>query len=152
MFPLPHLHAKSTPQGIPEKGMVLTLLSQFWFELLSAKISGLRTHFVSSNLPEEVPRSLRSALQNRSMQVRRLQVFPIEAIVRGYITGSAWTEYMKSGTINGKELPGGLQESQEFPDGPIYTPSTKAEPGEKDESITVEEGKPSLFLQTLGCA
>lgn len=75
------------------------------------------------------------------MQVRRLKVFPIEAIVRGYITGSAWSEYKKTGQMNGVELPKGLKESQEFPDGPIYTPSTKAELGGKDENITIEEGK-----------
>ena len=71
------------------------------------------------------------------MQVRRLKVFPVEAIVRGYITGSAWAEYQKFGTVNGKQVPNGLRESEAFPE-PIYTPSTKAELGQHDENITTE--------------
>lgn len=72
------------------------------------------------------------------MLVRKLKVFPIEAIVRGYITGSAWSSYKKTGQVNGKKLPEGLQESQEFPE-PLYTPSTKAELGQHDENISTEE-------------
>lgn len=72
------------------------------------------------------------------MVVRKLKVFPIEAIVRGYITGSAWSSYKKTGEVNGKKLPEGLQESQQFPE-PIYTPSTKAELGQHDENISTEE-------------
>lgn len=74
------------------------------------------------------------------MQVRKLRILPIEAIVRGYITGSAWNEYKKSGTVHGIKVPAGLQESQAFPDGPIYTPSTKAEQGEHDENIHPDQG------------
>jgi phosphoribosylaminoimidazole-succinocarboxamide synthase len=69
------------------------------------------------------------------MQVRKLKVFPIEAIVRGYITGSAWKEYQKSGTVHGIPMPKGLQEAQALPQGAIYTPSTKAEAGKNDENI-----------------
>ncbi|KAL9621750.1 MAG: hypothetical protein Q9160_003868 [Pyrenula sp. 1 TL-2023] len=127
--------------GIPEKGMVLTLLSHHWFNVLKSKVPELQTHFLSLEIPSHVPKSFHSALQRRSMQVRKLKPFPIEAIVRGYITGSAWSEYRKSGLMNGVELPKGLRESQEFPNGPIYTPSTKAELGAKDENITIEEGK-----------
>ena len=72
------------------------------------------------------------------MLVRKLKVFPLEAIVRGYITGSAWSSYKKTGEVNGKRMPEGLQESQEFPE-PIYTPSTKAELGQHDENISTEE-------------
>lgn len=72
------------------------------------------------------------------MVVRRLKIFPIEAIVRGYITGSAWSSYQKTGEVNGVKLPAGLQESQQFPQ-PLYTPSTKAELGEHDENISVEQ-------------
>ncbi len=72
------------------------------------------------------------------MQVRRLHIFPLEAIVRGYLTGSAWSEYTRSGTVHGISLPPGLQESQAFPSGPLYTPSTKAAPGEHDENISPE--------------
>lgn len=74
------------------------------------------------------------------MQVRRLRVFPLEAIVRGYITGSAWSSYQKTGLVNAKRLPDGLQESQELPE-PIYTPSTKAELGQHDENISVEQAQ-----------
>lgn len=73
------------------------------------------------------------------MQVRRLKIFPIEAIVRGYITGSAWKEYKKTGTVHTIPIDAGLQESQAFPQGAIYTPSTKAEAGQNDENISVEK-------------
>ena len=72
------------------------------------------------------------------MTVRKLKVFPIEAIVRGYITGSAWSSYKKTGAVNGKQLPEGLKESEQFPE-PLYTPSTKAELGQHDENISTEE-------------
>lgn len=72
------------------------------------------------------------------MLVRKLRVFPIEAIVRGYITGSAWSSYQKTGEVNGKKLPTGLQESEAFPE-PLYTPSTKAELGQHDENISTEQ-------------
>lgn len=73
------------------------------------------------------------------MQVRKLKIFPIEAIVRGYITGSAWNEYKRSTTVHGMFIPAGLQESEAFPGGPIYTPSTKAEAGENDQNIHPSE-------------
>lgn len=72
--------------------------------------------------------------------MRKLRILPIEAIVRGYITGSAWKEYQKSGTVHGISIPAGLQESEAFPNGPIYTPSTKAEQGEHDENIHPDQG------------
>lgn len=74
------------------------------------------------------------------MQVRKFQIFPIEAIVRGYITGSAWKEYQERGTVHGMKIKGALRESEAFPDGPIYTPSTKAEAGENDENIHPDQG------------
>ncbi|KAJ9273750.1 hypothetical protein DTO027B5_1849 [Paecilomyces variotii] len=121
--------------GIPSKGVLLTLCTKTWFKILTDAIPSLRTHFITLDLPPQIPESLRPTLQNRSMQVRKLKVFPIEAIVRGYITGSAWKEYQTSGTVHGIKVPAGLQESQEFPNGPIYTPSTKAELGGHDENI-----------------
>lgn len=81
------------------------------------------------------------------MLVRRAQVLPIEAIVRGHITGSGWKEYKKSGTVHGLKLPAGLQESQEIPGGPIFTPSTKAEQGEHDENIHPDQAKDILGEQ-----
>ncbi|KAE8151917.1 phosphoribosylamidoimidazole-succinocarboxamidesynthase [Aspergillus avenaceus] len=121
--------------GIPEKGILLTLCTKTWFKILSDALPSLRTHFLTLDLPPQVPESLRPVLQNRSMQVRKLKILPIEAIVRGYITGSAWNEYKKSGTVHGIKVAEGLKESQAFPDGPIYTPSTKAEQGDHDENI-----------------
>ncbi|KAJ5971016.1 uncharacterized protein N7479_000934 [Penicillium vulpinum] len=121
--------------GIPNKGVLLTLCTKTWFKALTDANPALRTHFITLDLPPQIPESLRPILQNRSMQVRKLRILPIEAIVRGYITGSAWNEYKKSGTVHGIQVPAGLQESQAFPDGPIYTPSTKAELGEHDENI-----------------
>ncbi|KAL4922178.1 hypothetical protein BDW62DRAFT_197414 [Aspergillus aurantiobrunneus] len=121
--------------GIPEKGILLTLCTQKWFQILTDAIPSLRTHFITLDLPPQIPPSLRPVLQNRAMQVRKLRILPIEAIVRGYITGSAWNEYKKSGTVHGLPVREGLKESEPFPDGPIYTPSTKAEQGEHDENI-----------------
>lgn len=119
---------------------MLTLCTKTWFQILTEAIPTLRTHFITLDLPPQIPESLRPKLQNRSMQVRKLRILPIEAIVRGYITGSAWKEYQKSGTVHGIKVPAGLKESEAFPDGPIYTPSTKAELGEHDENIHPDQG------------
>ncbi|KAA8576066.1 hypothetical protein EYC84_006228 [Monilinia fructicola] len=121
--------------GIPSKGSLLTLLSAHWFDVLTKLIPGLKTHFLTLSLPSSISTSQHSLLRNRSMQVRKLKIFPIEAIVRGYITGSAWKEYQKTSTVHGIQIPAGLQNSQAFPQGAIYTPSTKAEAGQNDENI-----------------
>jgi len=121
--------------GIPTKGLLLTLATRAWFKILKDALPSLQTHFITLDLPSQIPAPLRPALQNRSMQVRRLKMFPIEAIVRGYITGGAWKEYQKSGTVHGIPVAPGLEECEAFPDGPLYTPSTKAEQGEHDENI-----------------
>lgn len=86
------------------------------------------------------------------MQVRKLKVFPIEAIVRGYITGSAWSEYQKHGTVHGIAVAAGLKESQRFPQGALYTPSTKAEQGEHDENIHPDQGRSIVRICTAGGA
>jgi phosphoribosylaminoimidazole-succinocarboxamide synthase len=128
-------------KGIPGKGALLTAMSIYWFTYLPQHVPGLSTHFLSSTLPAPIS-SLPSAssLQDRSMQVRRLRIIPIESIVRGYITGSGWSEYTKSGTVNGIKLPTGLIEGQKLPE-PLWTPSTKAEVGGKDENISPEEAR-----------
>lgn len=97
-------------------------------------------------LQERLPPNLVEWLRLRSMVVKRLKVFPIESIVRGYITGSAWISYQKDGTVCSIPLPSGLQESQVLPK-PLWTPSTKAELGNKDENISPEEGKLHLSLE-----
>ncbi|EPS41353.1 hypothetical protein H072_4751 [Dactylellina haptotyla CBS 200.50] len=126
--------------GIPSKGKLLTAVSVFWFDYLS---STCRNHYVTNSIArvlESVPDSeregVKSQLDGRSMIVRKFKVFPVEAIVRGYITGSAWSEYQKYGTVHGIKVAEGLKESQEF-ERPIYTPSTKAEQGEHGTSIRV---------------
>ncbi|KAF3924783.1 hypothetical protein ABW21_db0200818 [Orbilia brochopaga] len=128
--------------GIPDKGKLLTSISVFWFDHLS---SICRNHYVTDSIdrvlqavPESEREGVRDQLQGRSMVVRKLKVFPVEAIVRGYITGSAWSEYKKSGTVHGIKVAEGMQESQEF-EKPIYTPSTKAEQGEHVKEMIGEE-------------
>lgn len=132
-------------QGIPQKGPLLHALSTFWFDLLTPSV--LPSHVLStsfSTFPASLQKRLsshQSQLDGRSMLVRKAKVLPIEAIVRGYITGSGWKEYQKKGTVHGIELPEGMQESQEIPGGPIFTPSTKAEQGEHDENIHPDKGE-----------
>lgn len=113
-------------------------MTAFWFDYLQKQIPDLKTHFLGLDVPEGVPEAAKKQLVDRSMVVKRLKIFPLEAIVRGYITGSAWSSYQKTGEMNGKKLPEGLKESQEFPE-PIYTPSTKAELGQHDENISTEQ-------------
>ncbi|KAG5971765.1 hypothetical protein E4U55_001090 [Claviceps digitariae] len=121
--------------GIPNKGAILTLISAHWFRLLSERIPNLKSHFISLDIPAGVvTASEASLIQNRSMQVRKLEVLKIEAIVRGYLTGSAWKEYQAHGTVHGLAMPPGMQLSQKFPRA-IYTPSTKAEAGAHDQNI-----------------
>ncbi|KAI6039482.1 hypothetical protein EDC04DRAFT_2685549 [Pisolithus marmoratus] len=120
--------------GIPDKGKILTRISLFWFEKLK---DGVPNHFVTANIddmPEEV-KEYRDQLDGRCMLVKKANVIPIEFIVRGYLTGSAWAEYKKSGTMHGIPLPDGMVESQQLPQ-PLVTPSTKAEQGAHDENIS----------------
>ncbi|KAH9059098.1 phosphoribosylaminoimidazole-succinocarboxamide synthase [Lactarius vividus] len=123
--------------GIPEKGRVLTELSLFWFDKLKDIIPN---HVVTSRIeemPEEVHQH-REQLEGRSILVKKAEVIPLEAIVRGYITGSAWAEYKKSRTVHGIPLPDGLLESEKL-SAPLFTPSTKAEQGAHDENISPEQ-------------
>lgn len=120
--------------GIPNKGAILTLASAHWFKVLTERIPGLRTHFISLDIPGSVPAAEAQQAKNRSMLVRKLEVIKIEAIVRGYLTGSAYNEYKSKGTVHGIQMPEGMQLSQKFPEA-IYTPSTKAPAGEHDENI-----------------
>ncbi len=111
------------PNPIPDKGRVLTQMSLFWFESTSHVCPN---HFISEQVPEEVI--------GRAIRVRRLDMYPIECVVRGYLSGSGWREYRESGSVCGIELPGGLVESDRLPE-PIFTPATKAELGDHDENI-----------------
>ncbi len=112
------------PTPIPDKGRVLTGVSMFWFER-TADICP--NHVVSTtDVPDEV--------RGRSMLVERLDMFPVECVVRGYITGSGWKDYQATGGVCGIELPAGLSESEQLPE-PIFTPATKAEVGDHDENV-----------------
>jgi phosphoribosylaminoimidazole-succinocarboxamide synthase len=111
------------PSEIPDKGRVLTQMSLFWFELTGEICPN---HFVSEEVPAEAA--------GRGMRVRRLEMYPVECVVRGYLSGSGWREYRESGAVCGIELPAGLRESDQLPE-PIFTPATKAELGEHDENI-----------------
>ncbi|ROT38996.1 SAICAR synthetase [Sodiomyces alkalinus F11] len=129
--------------GISSKGHILTLLSAKWFQVLSSRVPGLKHHFLSLTpppAPEVVAPEERDMLRGRSMIVRRLKIFPIEAIVRGYVTGSAWAEYEKDQTIHGLAQTAGLSRCEQLPQ-PIYTPSTKAELGDKDINISPEQAR-----------
>jgi phosphoribosylaminoimidazole-succinocarboxamide synthase len=118
--------------GIPNKGRVLTQISLFWFDFLSDIVPN---HLVTADV-ERYPQELRKyddQLRGRSMIVQQAQMYPVECVVRGYISGSAWKEYKASGKVCGIELPAGLRESEAFPE-PIFTPATKATTGH-DENI-----------------
>ena len=124
-------------QGIPYKGMVLTKISEFWFNYTKDVIAN---HFITTDVnkyPDEC-KEYADVLNGRSMLIKKAKVIPIECIVRGYITGSGWKDYKKTGEISGIKLPAGLQESEKFPE-PLFTPSTKAEIGEHDENISAEQ-------------
>ncbi len=119
--------------GIPHKGRVLSQISLFWFDFLSDIVPN---HVITAEV-NRYPQSLQKyaeQLQGRSMVVQRAEMFPVECVVRGYISGSAWKEYQASGKVCGIELPSGLKESEAFPE-PIFTPATKAVTGH-DENIS----------------
>jgi phosphoribosylaminoimidazole-succinocarboxamide synthase len=115
------------PTPIPEKGSVLTGLSTFWFERTGAIVPN-HLLSVTDGVPEEA--------RGRAMAVRKLQMLPVECVVRGYITGSGWKDYQRTGAVSGIALPDGLRESDRLPE-PIFTPSTKADVGH-DEAIDFE--------------
>jgi len=121
------------PNPVPDKGIILTQISLFWFDIMQPLI---QNHVVAKDVKQypEICQSYSDALQGRSMLVKKAQPLPIECIVRGYISGSGWKEYTDSGSICGIALPEGLKESQQLPE-PIFTPSTKAEQGEHDINI-----------------
>ncbi len=122
--------------GIPHKGKVLTQISLFWFDFLKDVVAN---HLITADVNEypEAIRKYGDQLRGRSMVVMNAEMFPVECVVRGYISGSAWKEYKASGTVCGIELPKGLKESDQLPE-PIFTPATKATSGH-DENIPFSE-------------
>jgi len=129
--------------GIPDKGRILTQLSLFWFDFLKSTVPN---HLVTADL-SEFPRVLHpylSQLDGRSMLVKRAKMFPIECVVRGYLSGSGWKDYQQSGAVCGIPLPRGLRESDRLPE-PIFTPAAKIHTGGHDENISFEK-----VVQTIG--
>ncbi len=120
---------------ITEKGKVLTQMSKFWFELTKDVIPNDLISVDNKDMPEFFQQP---AFEGRATLCKKLEMIPIECIVRGYITGSGWENYKKDGTICGLQLPEGLVECQKLPE-PLYTPSTKAELGDHDENINFEQ-------------
>ena len=120
-------------EPIPDKGRVLTAMSAFWFEHLADVAP---SHLLSTDLDDLPDEARRPELAGRAMLCRRAEMLPIECIVRGYLSGSAWKEYRTSGTMHGTALPTGLREAERLPE-PVFTPSTKADVGH-DENISFE--------------
>src|ERR1700716_2083436 len=132
------------PTPIPEKGNVLTGLSVFWFAH-TEQIVPNNLISATEGVPEEV--------RGRALNVRRLAMLPLECVVRGYLSGSGWKDYQRTGAVCGIELPEGLRESEQLPE-PIFTPATKAEVGDHDENVDADRaaeivGDPAL-VERLG--
>lgn len=129
------------PTPIPGKGEVLTAVSNFWFK----KLGHIIPNHLSGIDPESVVKTdaERAQVRGRAFVTKKLKPLPIEAIVRGYLVGSGWKDYKKTGAVCGIQLPAGLQEAQKLPQ-PLFTPSTKAAVGEHDENISFEEAKKLL--------
>ena len=124
------------PTAIPGKGKLLTAVSAFWFKKLA--------HVIPNHLTDIPPESVvspseRAQVSERAFVIKRLKPLPVEAIVRGYVIGSGWNDYQRTGKICGISLPPGLQQAEKLPNGAIFTPSTKAEVGAHDENITISE-------------
>ncbi len=122
------------PDPVPDKGVILNQLSAFWFRYVQDVVPN---HIITTDWNEFPEEFRREEFKGRSMLVKKLKMLPVECIVRGYITGSGWADYQKTGTICGMPLPVGLQESEKLPE-PLFTPSTKAELGDHDENISFD--------------
>jgi len=122
-------------EPIPEKGKILTAISNFWFDKLKGLIPN---HFTGDKVEDVVPADELPLVEGRAVVAKSLKPVAVEAIVRGYIVGSGWKEYQKSGTVCGIQLPAGLKEAAKLPQ-PIFTPSTKAAVGDHDENISFEQ-------------
>ncbi len=125
------------PDPIPDKGKILTQISRFWFEQMADLVANHLVAHEVSDFPE-VCHPHAEVLARRSLLVKKVEVLPIECVVRGYISGSGWQSYRQSGDICGIKLPAGLKESDRLPE-PIFTPSTKEELGKHDINISFED-------------
>ena len=124
------------PDTIPEKGKILTAISLFWFEIMESIV---QNHLIASNIEDypDICKPYAEFLEGRSMLVKKVEPLPIECVVRGYISGSGWKSYQKTGSVCGIDLPQGLKESDKLPE-IIFTPSTKEEQGAHDINIDYE--------------
>ncbi len=125
------------PDPIPDKGIILTQISLFWFEIMESLVPN---HVIFSNVDEfpAICQPYADVLRGRSIIIKKTEPLPVECVVRGYLSGSGWKSYQESGSVCGIRLPGGLQESDRLPE-PIFTPATKAELGDHDINIDFEE-------------
>ncbi|MEI7592937.1 MAG: phosphoribosylaminoimidazolesuccinocarboxamide synthase [Actinomycetes bacterium] len=122
-------------EPVPDKGRVLTAMAAFWFEHLETVVGN---HLLSTDLADMPHGAQNPELAGRVMLVRKAEMLPVECIVRGYITGSAWKEYQNHSTMHGTPMPAGLVESDQLPE-PVFTPSTKAAIGDHDENISFQQ-------------
>jgi phosphoribosylaminoimidazole-succinocarboxamide synthase len=125
------------PDGIPDKGAVLTQMAAFWFQLTDAVVPNHFIRLVDGSDADGLPFTLPRELLGRSTIVKKAQRLDVECIARGYLTGSAWSEYQKGGTVSGLRVPAGMVESEQFPE-PLFTPTTKAEVGH-DENMSYQQ-------------
>ncbi len=125
------------PTPIPDKGRILTQMSLFWFEKLKDLVPNHLVQTDVTQFPEEL-KPFSKSLEGRSMLVKEAKPLPVECIVRGYIAGSGWKDYLRTGSVCGIKLPEGMLESQQLPDA-VFTPSTKADVGSHDENISFEQ-------------
>jgi len=127
------------PDQLPDKGIILTQISLFWFDVMESII---QNHVITADVDEypEICRPYADSLRGRSMLVKKAEPLPVECIARGYISGSGWKSYQKSGDVCGIKLPPGLKESEKLPQ-PIFTPSTKADEGLHDINIEFNEAE-----------
>ena len=130
-------------QPVSDKGRVLMAMSAFWFQHFS---TSMKSHLISTDLSDFPVSAQVPEIAGRSMLVKKVDMLPIECIVRGYITGSAWKEYKANGTMHGTPLPTNLQESEKLPE-PVFTPSTKAEDGLHDENISFTQAADIVGLE-----
>ena len=130
-------------QPVLDKGRVLMAMSAFWFQHFS---TSMKSHLISTDLSDFPASAQVPEIAGRSMLVKKVEMLPIECIVRGYITGSAWKEYKANGTMHGTPLPTNLQESEKLPE-PVFTPSTKAEDGLHDENISFTQAADIVGLE-----
>jgi phosphoribosylaminoimidazole-succinocarboxamide synthase len=132
------------PTPIPEKGRVLTALSRFWFERTAHIVPN---HTLDVPVEKVVPAAWAAQLAPRSQVVRKAKPLPVESIVRGYLAGSGWSDYQRTGAVCGIRLPPGLREAERLPE-PIFTPSTKAPLGQHDENISYSRAEELLGAET----